>query len=155
MIYVYNKAEPKGLKLIRYPSRSFKYCYKEEWFDTEFAKTVFNEVENCEYLGDGIFRNKSTNRKFIADNLSTGTKTLLMINFLDCYYYMSGSLGDNCWHILGDIQDKKDIHLKLNWTPRNIRGNKLDVFYVDANRKVESSDDLIITTLDMSEGDGL
>lgn len=150
MIYVYNKAEPKGLEFIEYPDTSFEYCYNEDWFKSNFAKKVFDKVEKCEYLGDGIFKSRVDGRKFIYSKLSTGTKTLLMLYNLDGYYFYSNKLGDNCWELLKEFQDEKDIHFKLNWIPIDIEGG-LHVFYVDIGREVVSSEDVFLSTIDMME----
>lgn len=154
MIYLYNRIKPDNKKLIQFPGKVFKLFYKSEWFDDEFAKGVFTEVEKCKYLGDDIFVSNMTGRKFIADNLSTGSKTLLFLKNTTEYCFMTGSLGDNCWKLLRDIQDEKDYHLILNWTPPYINKLGMKMFYVDAGERVYSCDDLIFKTVELDEQRG-
>ena len=90
----------------------FNEVYEEIWFTDERVKQVLREVECADYLGEGIF-NSSKFGKFVAEQLSGGTKLLIMalMHAQEDYVFKLSVLGDNCFSLLEKYQ--KDIELTL------------------------------------------
>lgn len=85
----------------------FKYSYKPEWFNNSFAKRVLKEIDKAELIADDVFRGRN-GKAFPAVNLSTGTKTLLLIKFRPGHIYYGSALGNNCVPFLMEIAKEQE-----------------------------------------------
>lgn len=92
----------------------FKRWKKPEWFETDFAKRVIKEVDKAEVLFEEALKNRF-GRGMSTEQLSTGTKTLLLMKFEPDHIYYGTNMGDNCVPFIMELvkESKDDITLLL------------------------------------------
>lgn len=102
-----------GLKYLNFP---------DDWFSTLSAKYDLNkdgafvkylrEVDECDIPMPNVVRDLVTGTTHSFDKVSTGVKTLWLINhFPGKFLYPSCFLGQNCYQQLFDVGKDKDIFI--------------------------------------------
>lgn len=93
----------------------FRQNKKPEWFEDPFVKNFIKEIDGAEVIkGEALIDYRG--RGISTEQISTGSKTLCCIYYLDQPFY--GSLmGDNCIPFLMDIARKKDVTIMIEHYP--------------------------------------
>lgn len=95
----------------------FKNIFKEEWLLNELSKRAIRDIENAEYKGVRLFYSNKFKEYFNFFELSSGTKSLILLDNVPNVIIRSSRLGDNCYKLLEEylIEHKdKNIHLLLD-----------------------------------------
>lgn len=88
-----------------------------EWLDDEMNQRILREVDHCEFNG---FRMQDLEEgyTFAIDDISTGSKALMLVNELDDIKIWGTAFGDNCLDLLLQMaEEKKDITIYLQHVP--------------------------------------
>lgn len=86
----------------------FKEFKKPEWFSDPFAVRVIKEIDQAEVIFEEALKNRF-GHGMSSMELSTGTKTLLLLRNRPGYIYYGSLMGDNCVPFLMElVQNQKD-----------------------------------------------
>lgn len=80
----------------------FKRHKKSEWFTDPFAVRVIKEIDKAEVLFEEALKNRFGHGMSTLE-LSTGTKTLLLLRNRPGYIYYGSLMGDNCVPFLMEL----------------------------------------------------
>ncbi len=80
----------------------FKRHKKPEWFTDPFAVRVIKEIDKAEVLFEEALKNRFGHGMSTLE-LSTGTKTLLLLRNRPGYIYYGSLMGDNCVPFLMEL----------------------------------------------------
>lgn len=85
-----------------------------EWFETDFAKRVIKDIDKAEVLFEEALKNRF-GHGMSTEQLSTGTKTLLLLKFVPNWIYYGTNMGDNCVPYLMELvsESNEDITILL------------------------------------------
>ena len=87
----------------------FEYYYKDSWIEDKLFTRILTEIEEIPLIGE-------TNKESLllygitVNQISNGSKNLLLCKYLDMINCLS-KMGSNCYHILMDLADEKDIYM--------------------------------------------
>ena len=73
----------------------FNYTYEDEWLTTDFAKEVIKKIDKSNVLGPHAIESPVLG-VIPPENLSGGTKTLLLMENAPEEIYNASTCGDNC-----------------------------------------------------------
>lgn len=143
MIYITFK-KPDKKNLVWSSSKLFNLVYKKEWFQDPFVIEMIREIDKTEYFDDNLF--KSPVLGYIrAEELSGGVKTLILAlkyKNPDKLYYRLSSIGDNCYPLLDQFQDKVNVYFYGNCNPR-MKHTRLRFYIEDSGKIVDNIIDYI------------
>lgn len=90
----------------------FDNVYEQEWFSTNFAKTVLREVDKAELTEDGVIKSYCFG-VIPPEKISGGSKTLLLMKNCKDEIFNASTCGDNCAKFILEIARKSDITINL------------------------------------------
>ena len=94
----------------------FDGYFEEEWMQNDIAKRAVKEIDNSELIAPKII--ESPVLKTISHEwLSGGTKQIIMSYNIPEVVYDGDNFGDNCWSLLLEISQEKDIAISLSYYP--------------------------------------
>lgn len=101
-----------------YESRTSEYfnvVFKKDWLKDEFNRRALKVIDNVDIIADELLHNELLG--FLTPReLSTGVKTLMLVNTLNMK--VNGArMGDNCYPLLCELADKKDVYIRLKHMP--------------------------------------
>lgn len=99
-----------------YIALEFDTLFSMEWLDDEMNQKILREVDHCEFNG---FRMQDLEEgyTFAIDDISTGSKALMLVNELDHIEIWGTAFGDNCLDLLLQMAEEKDITIYLQHVP--------------------------------------
>ena len=113
--------------------------------DNIFTKQVLSKIEKAERQDDTTFIDRF-GRGLYVSCLSTGTKTLLLLNNSDLELILNGvEMGSNCWELLQDLEEgfvyipNKDIQLRRVKEDSVVRVNDTVYTGEDINEALEEA----------------
>ena len=130
---------------IRAPSAQFNLDYKDEWLESDFGKRVITEIEQIPLIYPSV--KMSIHAVCSVKEISTGGKNLFLCKYLDKINFMD-RMGDNCFDILMDIADEKDVYMVTTgfrlYRPETMSGRP--IVFDDFNRVVTNWEEWMIAT---------
>lgn len=106
----------KDSKYVDYNDGLFDDMYKKEWFNNKFVQEVLEKIDKIDIeKSNGVsFVNKRTGNMHSHKELSTGTKTLILM-----YKYpnvvFQARFGDNCNEFVEELAVKNNITIKADY----------------------------------------
>lgn len=105
-------------KFVEFPNYFFNDNKKKEWFSTDFAKRLISEIDRSSIIADFAVFSNVTNTGYSVNDLSGGSKCLMLIYNEPDYIYRL-VMGDNCVEFLEEAAKKyeeqgKDLILVSN-----------------------------------------
>ena len=105
--------ENLDLDKVRMNSRLYFTRYKKpEWFETDFAKRVIKTVDKADVIFEEALKNRF-GHGMSTEQLSTGTKTLLLMKFEPDHIYYGTNMGDNCVPFIMELVNESDKDVTL------------------------------------------
>lgn len=127
----------EGKSLIKNPGFIFDEYMDRSIFENEAVIEIIRDIDGVtEIIHNAILINEY-GEEFYKNDLSTGTKTLIVMLFADkedienCVFKAS-SLGDNCFKYLNKYLTR-DIDMYLNYTPR-LKAFPINMYLVEEDR---------------------
>ncbi len=90
----------------------FNNTYSGEWFSDAFAQKMIASVDKGKVLGPNAIETKVLG-VIPPEKLSSGLKTLLLMNFMPERVYNASNCGDNCARWILAIAKKQNITINL------------------------------------------
>ena len=90
----------------------FNYTYEDEWLTTDFAKEVIKKIDKSNVLGPHAIESPVLG-VIPPENLSGGTKTLLLMENAPEEIYNASTCGDNCAPVSLKLAKKRDLTINL------------------------------------------
>ena len=90
----------------------FNYTYEDEWLTTDFAKEVIKKIDKSNVLGPHAIESPVLG-VIPPENLSGGTKTLLLMENAPEEIYNASTCGDNCAPFILKLAKKRDLTINL------------------------------------------
>ena len=90
----------------------FKNTYEPEWFETELAKQIVQEVDDSEVLSSECIQSPVLGQ-IPPERLSGGVKTLLLILNEPEKIFNASTCGDNCAKWILEIGKREDVTINL------------------------------------------
>ena len=116
----------------------FMLEYSDDWFSDKKVVDIATKIDNVEHIKDSLFYKKQYGT-FGPESLSSGAKSLILAFKADLsgYYFKLSSLGDNCFSILSEIGNKRDVAFYVDCVPA-LKDNECK-FVVEETGKVIST----------------
>lgn len=90
----------------------FKNTYQGEWITTEFAREVIKGVDRSEVIDKYLIKSPALGM-ISPEELSGGTKTLLLIKNCPDMVFNASTCGDNCARFILKIARERDVTINL------------------------------------------
>ena len=90
----------------------FNYTYEDEWLTSDFAKEVIKKIDKSNVLGPHAIESPVLG-VIPPENLSGGTKTLLLMANDPEKVFNASTCGDNCAPFILKLAKKKDLTINL------------------------------------------
>ncbi len=90
----------------------FNNTYSGDWFSDPFAQKMIASIDRGTVLGPNAIETKILG-VIPPEKLSSGLKTLLLMNFLPERVYNASNCGDNCARWILAIAKRQDITINL------------------------------------------
>ena len=90
----------------------FNYTYEDEWLTSDFAKEVIKKIDKSNVLGPHAIESPVLG-VIPPENLSGGTKTLLLMANDPEKVFNALTCGDNCAPFILKLAKKKDLTINL------------------------------------------
>ena len=90
----------------------FKNTYQGEWITTEFAREVIKGVDRSEVIDKYLIKSPALGM-ISPEELSGGTKTLLLIKNCPDMIFNASTCGDNCARFILKIARERDVTINL------------------------------------------
>ncbi len=94
------------------PDNAFKYTFRPEWLESDFAKRMVKIIDKSEVISPYCI-NSPIFGQISPFMLSGGVKALLLMLNMDSYMYV-GAMGDNCLPFVVEMSKFKDVHLGVD-----------------------------------------
>lgn len=117
--------QPKTM--IDFPDKYFQKYFKSEWMYSDFTKKVIETIDKSNLTAEEGYNYNLVSRfgtMIHPYDLSTGTKVLLMLYFLNFENKQEhprllkfSNMGENCYPFLEEIGEYKDITIWGNCSP--------------------------------------
>ena len=123
----YIKLWDRGIRVIQVDKMFDRIDFEkvDKAFSHPFYKAFFDQIENAEYLGNGMFFSRTFKRKFPYVHLSKGSKLigLLLVEdpCLQSYYIPLASVGPNMVEWFYTLVSGKAKKIKLNILLNNLQ----------------------------------
>lgn len=138
MLYVYFNTED-GIPedYISKTKEYFDYMFEDSWLENKNVQNILKEIDDVDVLRQAVLFNKDYGY-LNPTQLSTGCKTLILVEVLNLK--VNGDrMGDNCYPILFNIAENKDVYIYLNHYP-NLKENK-EAFILNTNQLVKTANE--------------
>lgn len=99
-----------------YIDLEFDTLFSMEWLEHEMNKRILREVDHCEFNGIRM-QDLEEGYTFAIDDISTGSKALMLVNELEDIEIWGTAFGDNCLDLLLQMAEEKDITIYLQHVP--------------------------------------
>ncbi len=99
-----------------YIDLEFDTLFRMEWLEDEMNQRILREVDHCIYNGFRM-QDLEDGYTFAIDDISTGSKALMLVNELEDIQIWGTAFGDNCLNLLLQMAEKKDITIYLQHAP--------------------------------------
>lgn len=136
----------KGKRFVEFPNSHFDRMKQQEWFSDELVKEIIQHIDNASIEVGFSVVNNITNMGYSVDNLSGGSKFLILAYKLRDRIFLA-TMGDNCTDLLEKIaleyeKDGKDLIIVSNYLHKiNFKYIK-EVEYINWNIKCHSWSDI-------------
>lgn len=106
---IHYKFEPSDQKVFCEVQRYFNHHFKFDWIDSEpFAKLLIDKIDNSDYLGGGIMRNREFDQMYNFTGLCGSTKNIILQKYFPQFWYKATGIGENLYPLLD--QCPWDLH---------------------------------------------
>ena len=105
MLHVHVGSLPNEVKS---PRQLFKARFDTELLMTDWSRYVVRTIDKSEVFDRNVIISPVLGG-IPPDMLSTGCKVLLMMKYMGDYVFRASNMGENCWPLLKDICDERDI----------------------------------------------
>lgn len=119
----------------------FNNTYQEDWLTTDFAREVIKGVDRSEIIDNQLIKSPVLGL-IPPEQLSGGTKTLLLIKNCPDMVFNASTCGDNCAKYILKIAKKRDVTINLYHIMRF--GKRLKAIILNDGAIVDSMEQLII-----------
>ena len=119
----------------------FKNTYQEDWITDDFAREVIKGVDRSEIIDKQLIRSPVLGL-IPPEQLSGGTKTLLLIKNCPDMVFNASTCGDNCAIYILKIAKERDVTINLYHIMRF--GKRLKAKILNDGAIVDSMEQLII-----------
>lgn len=125
-----------------YIDAEFEEIVEMDWFDDPLVKEILADIDNCIIEGLRCVDLDDPKIKFPIDELSTGSKGLIMLLKLDydTFRIYGSAFGDNCTKWLLKIAKSRDFILEL-CHDMNFPEDDFEGFSLMQNRKYNDYED--------------
>ncbi|GFH91449.1 hypothetical protein IMSAGC002_02705 [Lachnospiraceae bacterium] len=110
----------------------FDGYFCEQWMNNEWADRVLELIDKSILIAPKIVESPILG-SISHEWISGGAKQLIMMNCEQYIVYDGDNLGDNCWELLLELGQTKDIMMSLSYYPRFswIPGGKVHILNSD------------------------
>lgn len=129
----------------------FNNTYSAEWLEDPFAQQIIKSVDRGIVLGSNAIQTKILGI-IPPEKLSSGTKTLLLMNFMPNRIYNASNCGDNCARWILEIGKRHDITINL-YHLMNFGRRAFTVKVANTGEIVHSIDDLNVIAVKCLKGE--
>lgn len=119
----------------------FNNTYQDDWLTTDFAREVIKGVDRSEIIDKQLIRSPVLGL-IPPEQLSGGTKTLLLIKNCPDMVFNASTCGDNCAKYILKIAKERDVTINLYHIMRF--GKRLKAKILNDGAIVDSMEQLII-----------
>lgn len=119
----------------------FNNTYQEDWLTTDFAREVIQGVDRSEIIDKQLIKSPVLGL-IPPEQLSGGTKTLLLIKNCPDMVFNASTCGDNCAKYILKIAKERDVTINLYHIMRF--GKRLKAKILNDGAIVDSMEQLII-----------
>lgn len=119
----------------------FNNTYQEDWLTTDFAREVIKGVDRSEIIDKQLIKSPVLGL-IPPEQLSGGTKTLLLIQNCPDMVFNASTCGDNCAKYILKIAKERDVTINLYHIMRF--GKRLKAKILNDGAIVDSMEQLII-----------
>lgn len=119
----------------------FKNTYQGEWITTEFAREVIKGVDRSEVIDKYLIKSPALGM-ISPEELSGGTKTLLLIKNCPDMIFNASTCGDNCARFILKIARERDVTINLYHIMRF--GKRFKAKILNDGAVVDSMEQLIL-----------
>ena len=99
-----------------YIDLEFDTLFSMEWLDNTMNQKILKEVDHCVFNGYRM-QDLEDGYTFAIDDISTGSKALMIVNEMDNIEIWGTAFGDNCLDLLLQMAEEKDITIYLQHLP--------------------------------------
>ena len=119
----------------------FKNTYQGEWITIEFAREVIKGVDRSEVIDKYLIKSPALGM-ISPEELSGGTKTLLLIKNCPDMIFNASTCGDNCARFILKIARERDVTINLYHIMRF--GKRFKAKILNDGAVVDSMEQLIL-----------
>ncbi len=131
----------------------FNNTYSGEWFSDAFARQMIASVDKGKVLGPNAIETKVLGA-IPPEKLSSGLKTLLLMNFMPERVYNASNCGDNCARWILAIAKKQDITINL-YHLMDFGNRRFTAKIVNTGETVHSMDEFVLVAAKCLRGEAL
>lgn len=123
-------------------STYFNNTYSPKWLEDPFAQRIIKSVDKGVVLGPNAIQTKILG-VIPPEKLSSGTKTLLLMNFEPTRVFNATNCGDNCAYWILRIAAKKDVTINL-YHLMDFGGGRFTAKVANTGQTVHTMDELAL-----------
>ena len=124
----------------------FNWTLDLKYRETDFSKKVVSCVDKSK-----VINKFSVDSPYLGvipyENISTGAKTLICMKYTDKFKFGIFNMGSNCFNLIPDIADNKDIYLITN----NVERFYKYTVRKDYKIRIVNTDVIVDNDIDLSE----
>ena len=120
----------------------FNYTYEDEWLTSDFAREVIKKIDKSNVLGPHAIESPVLG-VIPPENLSGGTKTLLLMANDPEKVFNASTCGDNCAKWILEIGRIKDVTINLRHMMSFGKDTKFEIKIQNGGETVHSMKELV------------
>ena len=141
-------------EFIRFPSEAFNCAWEPDWVNNPLSRQIIHDIDQVE-LREGVSTEMCCLLMgFRIQDLSTGTKNLLLCRYLNQLNRMT-MMGENCYKYLMDIAQEKEVYMGCSnfvfFTQEDLRGRQ--VHFVNSDKYASTAGEFADNVRDLIHGD--
>lgn len=128
--------------IVRNPDVEFSYVFKREWLFNAFNKKCITIIDRA-IIDTSLFMYNEFNELIGPENLSTGCKSLMLLNNDNSLMIPLEFMGDNCFDLLCELSEENDIRVCSSNPRRLFKHGFKKVFIVNTNKIITNGLDFL------------
>lgn len=115
----------------------FDGYFEESWMKGEIPKRIIEEIDKSKLIAPKVVDSPVLGM-IPYTWISGGSKTLIMMNSVPGVVYNGDNMGDNCWRMLLELGQLKDIAISLSYYPLFDWPESYEMYSIDTDTIINS-----------------
>lgn len=137
----------EGDNYIRNPKNLFDGSYEYEWLEDEFVKEMVLDIDKSTIISPRLIDSPVLG-PIGPHDIAGGTKTCILMKFLDGKVFNISGCGDNCSKWIIKISQEKDLTVRLGYL-MNFGDEPFDAILVNTGEEIHNNSDFVCKVVEM------